>query len=150
MKIPTIIVDIDGTLADISTRRRHLEGPKKNWPAFLEGMEKDKPNTWCFDLCEGMSKYCIDRVLFVTGRKEKYNEITTKWIKKHLTYTFCFSLFMRQDGDYRKDAIIKQEIYEQFIKPYYDVLFCVDDRQQVVDMWRSLGLVCLQCDKGNF
>jgi len=26
----------------------------------------------------------------------------------------------------------------------------IDDRKQVVDMWRELGLVCLQVDKGEF
>lgn len=36
------------------------------------------------------------------------------------------------------------------IKDKYDVLFAIDDRSSVVDMWRDLGLVCLQCAEGAF
>ena len=28
--------------------------------------------------------------------------------------------------------------------------FVVEDRDQVVKMWRSLGLTCFQCAKGDF
>ena len=32
-----------------------------------------------------------------------------------------------------------------------DQVLCVfDDRQKVVDMWRELGLTCMQVDKGDF
>lgn len=57
---------------------------------------------------------------------------------------------MRKTGDYRKDCIVKEEIYRKDIEPIYDILFCVDDRKQVVDAWRELGLTCLQCAEGNF
>lgn len=36
------------------------------------------------------------------------------------------------------------------IKDKYNVLGIFDDRQQVVDMWRSLGLKCFQVEPGNF
>lgn len=57
---------------------------------------------------------------------------------------------MRKNDDYRQDAVIKEEIYNLYIQPKFDVLFCIDDRKQVVDAWRNLGLVCLQCDEGQF
>lgn len=57
---------------------------------------------------------------------------------------------MRKDGDFRKDSIVKEEIYREWIEPFHEVLFCIDDRKQVVDMWRSIGLTCLQCAEGNF
>jgi hypothetical protein len=57
---------------------------------------------------------------------------------------------MREAGDSRKDSIVKQELYERHIKPSYDVFVVLDDRNQVVDMWRSLGLVCLQVAPGDF
>jgi hypothetical protein len=56
---------------------------------------------------------------------------------------------MREDKDNRSDAIIKQEIFENNFNKE-DILCVIDDRQRVVDMWRSLGLVCLQVDHGNF
>lgn len=59
-------------------------------------------------------------------------------------------LCMRASLDYRKDFEVKKEIFENKIRDFFQVLFVVDDRQQVVDMWRNLGLVCLQCDYGDF
>jgi hypothetical protein len=31
-----------------------------------------------------------------------------------------------------------------------NILYAVDDRQRVVDMWRSNGITCLQVAEGNF
>ena len=59
-------------------------------------------------------------------------------------------LFMRADGDYRADSIVKEEIYHDKIEPVYNVLLVLDDRDSVVKMWRSLGLTCLQVAEGNF
>ena len=57
---------------------------------------------------------------------------------------------MRSTGDHRNDAIVKQELYEQEIAGKYNVDFCVDDRDRVVDLWRSLGLTCFQVAEGWF
>jgi hypothetical protein len=61
------------------------------------------------------------------------------------------ALYMRKANDYRKDAIIKLELYEAYVKDKYDILMVLDDRDQVVRMWREeLGLPCFQVDYGNF
>lgn len=52
---------------------------------------------------------------------------------------------MRAAGDYRQDAIVKAEILEQILADGYEPFLVVDDRPQVVDMWRSYGIVTLQC-----
>jgi hypothetical protein len=57
---------------------------------------------------------------------------------------------MRKYGDYRKDYVVKREIYEQLIAPDYDILCVLDDRNSVVDMWREIGLTCLQVAPGDF
>jgi hypothetical protein len=57
---------------------------------------------------------------------------------------------MRKTDDNRKDCIVKKEIYETFIKDKYNVLFVMDDRNQVVNMWREQGLTCFQVADGNF
>jgi hypothetical protein len=60
-----------------------------------------------------------------------------------------YTLLMRKDGDFRADHIVKQEILDKHIDKER-VLFVLDDRQQVVDMWRRNGLVCFQVAEGNF
>jgi hypothetical protein len=62
----------------------------------------------------------------------------------------AMALFMRKSGDYRKDSVVKKEIYERHIKEDFNVEFVLDDRDQVVKMWREQGLVCLQVAEGNF
>ncbi len=51
----------------------------------------------------------------------------------------------------RKNAIIKKELFEQQIAEKYFIELVLDDRDQVVDMWRlELGLPCLQVNYGDF
>lgn len=151
MKKAAIIVDLDGTLCDTSHRQHHVEKTPKNWIAFYEALIHDKPNDWCERLIDSMRKTGIE-IIFVSGRPDNYRELTEGWL-----HDWGFSLasdphplFMRKSGDFRKDSIVKTEIYREQIKPNFDVVFCIDDRQQVVDAWRELGLTCLQCAKGDF
>lgn len=144
MRKKVILVDLDGTLCNIEHRRPLLE--RKNWKEFFRLMPFDKPNEWCVTLCNALTSTGTE-IIFVTGRHEEYRQITENWLSQ---YGFKQQLFMRPEGDYRQDAIVKTEIYNSKIEPYFEVLFCVDDRQQVVDAWRALGLVCLQCAIGNY
>ena len=58
---------------------------------------------------------------------------------------------MRKDEDNRKDSIIKWELYEKHIKPMnVNILFILDDRNQVVEMWRSKGFTVFQVANGDF
>jgi hypothetical protein len=57
---------------------------------------------------------------------------------------------MRETGDNRKDSIVKEEIYNRDILPEYYVSFVLDDRQQVVDALREMGLQVWQVARGDF
>jgi hypothetical protein len=52
--------------------------------------------------------------------------------------------------DFRPDTEIKREILSTLRAQGKDILFAMDDRQSVVDMWRASGVVCLQCAEGDF
>jgi hypothetical protein len=45
---------------------------------------------------------------------------------------------------------VKEEIYRQEILGRYNVWMVLDDRDQVVEMWRNLGLRVLQVAPGAF
>src|SRR3990167_687315 len=135
------ICDVDGTLAFLNGRD----------PYNASTCENDLLNQPVVDLVNRFTD--STKVIFVSGRDEIYKQNTIKWLGKYLTNSGWFddsNLFMRPTGDKRKDAIVKQEIYEREIKGKYNVLFVFDDRNQVVEMWRSLGLTCLQVAEGNF
>lgn len=90
------------------------------------------------------------KVFFVSGREGTAicKELTQRWL--HENGFKHDALLMRKEGDYRRDSIVKQEIYEQHIKDKYVVEFVLDDRDQVVSKWRELGLKCLQVQPGAF
>lgn len=139
----TIIVDLDGTLADVSHRLKHVrKGMRKDWKSFFAEMHLDPLNVWCRELMVAM-KNAGFRVAIVSGRPDDYRDVIERWLQEHdVPYD---AIHLRRGGDFRADNIVKREIlYANFNKD--DVLFVVDDRPSVVQMWRQEGLVCLQCD----
>ncbi len=46
--------------------------------------------------------------------------------------------------------MMKEKLYRQHIERKYNIKFVLDDRQQVVDMWRGWGLTVFQVDEGDF
>jgi hypothetical protein len=88
------------------------------------------------------------KIIFCSGREDDYRPQTVEFINKHVDVQY--ELFMRKSGDQRKDSIIKGEIYDGNISPSYNVYLVLDDRNQVVDFWRSRGLTCWQVNPGDF
>ncbi len=147
LRKPAIIVDLDGTLCDVEHRVHHVRGATRNWKMFNELMVHDTLNHWCFEIIEAMSQRSY-QILFVTGRAEEYRFHTQEWLnKENVKYD---QLYMRGVLDQREDADVKEDIYLNLIEPFCQVLFVIDDRKSVVDRWRKLELVCLQCAPGNF
>jgi hypothetical protein len=145
-KLPVIIVDVDGTIANIDHRLHLLKEEGDHWSKFFSGMAGDSVNNWCKELIEHMKgDYGI---LLVSGRPDNFRTVTEGWLNdNNISYD---GLYMRQAGDRRPDSQIKQDIYLNNIKETFDVLFVVDDRKAVVDMWRSLGLTVLHCAVGDY
>lgn len=146
-----VVCDLDGTLADCRHRLHHIkvEKPNKpNWKKFFDEMPLDPVNEWCRDLLHAMSQR--HQIIYCTGRAGEYYDLSKKWLEENSLAFPGFKLFSRLRGDHRPDWQVKEIIYEFEIKPRYDILFVVDDRQQVVDMWRKHGVTVLQCAKGDF
>lgn len=137
----SIIVDIDGTLADCSHRRHFLQN--RNWDGFFGAMADDNPIQAVIDCVNSLSHNY--KIVLVSGRPDNYWEVTRQWLDR---YSVSFDdLKMRKSGDTRHDTIIKKEILDSMSD---DIAFVIDDRQSVVKMWRDNGLTCLQADYGTF
>jgi FMN phosphatase YigB (HAD superfamily) len=146
MKPKAIICDLDGTLADIRVRLKHLEGKKKDWKSFNKSIETDDLHEWCRQI---LIRFRSDhKIIIVSGRTDELKKETKAWLEK-FDVPFDY-IFMRKAKDFRPDNLIKLEIYENQIRDKFSVLFVLDDRQKVVDMWRAEGLVVLQCAPGDF
>ena len=133
-----IICDLDGTLALLNGRN-----PYDASTAAMDLLNKP--------IADILKRYQFDcHIILVSGRKSIYKGQTTVFLVKHDLITEKTKLYMRGADDNRKDAIVKKEIYDRYIKDKYYVKFVLDDRDQVVEMWRKEGLTCLQVAEGNF
>lgn len=139
-----VIVDIDGTLALRNGRN----------PFDYGKVLEDRFNHPVGKLLIHLDLDNIE-IIFVSGRENKTLEagvtvmdLTSTW----LGHFGCKGrqLFLRKEGDMRSDDIVKREIFEDHIKPNYNVIAVLDDRDKVVKMWRDLGLLCLQVYYGDF
>ena len=135
-----IIVDVDGTLA-------HGIGALRG-PYDWDKVGSDRPNTPVIDIVKRYNNDPGVKVIIVTGRDGSCEQLTKDWLQKYGVKWDEF--YIRPEGNTEKDAVIKKRIYEEHIVDKYNVLFVLDDRKQVVDMWRELGLDCLQVDYGDF
>lgn len=135
-----IIVDLDGTYA--------LMGDRSPYDAAR--CEIDTLNTVVHSVVLGYVALDPKRkVVLCSGRQSDFREQTERWLKANeIAYD---ALFMRASGDARKDNVVKRELFDNHIRHNYNIDFVLDDRNQVVDMWRNeLGLVCLQVAEGDF
>jgi hypothetical protein len=136
-----VLVDIDGTLAKMVSR-----GPF-DWDKVGE----DEPIRDVVNLVNTLDDSGVE-IVFLSGRDGSCYEQTRAWLERHVgKWTREAFLYMRAAGDMRRDAVVKEEIYRGKVEPFYNVRFVLDDRNQVVDMWRNnLGLTCLQVAPGDF
>lgn len=140
-----VIFDIDGTLADVSERIHHVRKKPKNWNAFFQGMAQDKAIHSVVRLCNILYASGI-KIILCSGRSEEHRPETIRWlVEKGVDY---HKLILRPDGDRRTDAAVKREVLAGLDRS--KILFVVEDRSRVVQMWCSEGLVCLQCAPGEF
>jgi hypothetical protein len=133
-----ILVDIDGTVALMGARS----------PYDMTSVAEDRPHAAVITAVRAM--YASGHhIVFCTGRSEDARGDTVTWLARNVDVPYE-ALFMREAGDQRKDALVKEEIFEREIRNRWRITAVFDDRNQVVRMWRSLGLTVFQVAEGNF
>lgn len=141
------LIDLDGTLCDCEHRRHHVDGSeKKDWNAFYAAAVDDEPVTAIHRLCWDLA--CQTRLVYVTGRPEQCRSATEAWLTKHGMLNY--PLYMRGDGDFRADDIVKLELLERLKADGHNPVMAFDDRTRVVKMWRAAGIPCAQVAEGDF
>ncbi|HVF88786.1 MAG TPA: hypothetical protein VNH22_01890 [Blastocatellia bacterium] len=139
-----VIVDIDGTLADVEHRLHHIRGRRKNWKKFFALMSKDDPIKEVIDQVKELAK--DHDIYLVSGRPDDYLEVTLAWLELHQVP--FKDLYMRESGDYRPDFVVKQEILDA----HFDkaaVALVIEDRPSVIRMWKSNGLKVQEVGTGR-
>lgn len=131
-----VLVDLDGTCS--------LSPHRAMYGFLAEQILDDQLVEPVRDVVESLYSKGLD-VIFLSGRTDNYRDVTEQWIQQHFSQLFAGNrtgvrLFMRKEGDYRKDTQVKYELFQERIKDNYHVQFAIDDRLSVLSMWNELGL----------
>lgn len=130
------LVDLDGTLALHNGR-----DPYATWECL-----SDQLNVPLANVLDTVSPEVA--IILLSGRDSKYRDLTKQWLEENqVSYD---ALFMRAEGDTRRDDIVKAEIFDREIRDNYNVEMAWDDRDRVVALWRSMGIMTAQMNFGDF
>ncbi len=141
-----IIVDIDGTVA-------HMAGRSPYDYTQVHTDTVDEHIKWLVNHVWDYGDPIVD-VLFVSGRDDECREATVKWLADNDIH--CDELYMRptgakdERGNKLPDYLVKYDLFNENIRGKYNVRFVLDDRDQVVNLWRAMGLKTLQVQPGDF
>jgi predicted kinase len=136
-----VVTDLDGTAALNKHGRSYYDVTDAD-------VMQDEPNGPVIDYLK-WQKERGRAVIAVSGREDSCRHGTWNWLVKHLGFAPDM-LLMRKAGDQRKDAVVKDELYEGWINGRYAVETVLDDRSSVIEMWRSFGLNTWQVAWGDF
>lgn len=165
----TVICDLDGTIALDVGRAYHLhpphrEGcstpeltaqvrcdscgrPPRNWEAYYSECGGDQPNWPVIDVLRLLWEDGYN-IRILTGRRASTQAITEKWLREHAVP--YHTLRMRPEGERLDDHILKLRWADEMGYFPSNVHIIFEDRQRVVDAWRSAGYTCFQVAPGNF
>ncbi len=165
----TIIFDLDGTLANIDSRRDISMKPngRLDWNVFAAPnsiLALDKPNAPVIKMAQ-MFKADGFKIVIFSGRNDRGFDATVQWLND---FKVPFDLLVMRpdkfkdkswpiaDGNpatpdmrFMPDEILKKKMLDAFVD-INDVFLVVDDRDKVVKMWRDLGLNTFQVAPGDF
>ena len=165
----TVIFDLDGTLANIDSRRDISMKPngKLDWDIFAAPnsiLALDKPNAPVIKMAQ-MFKADGFKIVIFSGRNDRGFDATVQWLND---FKVPFDLLVMRpdkfkdkswpiangnpatpDMRFMPDEILKKVMLDTFVD-INDVFLVVDDRDKVVKMWRDLGLNTFQVAPGDF
>ena len=148
-KPQAILVDIDGTIADKGSRN----------PFDWGKVGEDKPRDFIIDLIYSYLERCKENdnyidVIFLSGRDSCCRYEALEWLQNQFaTPKYNINLFMRKEGDMRKDTVVKEEFFWVNVANNYNVLAVFDDRPCVVEMWYDIGIpnvICVADQRNRF
>lgn len=152
----TFIFDLDGTLALIHKRRAlaNLPNGKIDWDVFLDpkNIALDEPNAPVILMANILHKMNF-RIVILSGRSKATKPETMMWLNKYEVPYHVLKMrptatnwHMMPDDQLKKywlDDLFPGEARK-------DIVAIFDDRNQVVNMWRSNDLSVFQVAEGDF
>jgi len=144
---PCVIFDLDGTIFNVDHRIHHMQTKPKNRKAFYAGIPGDVPNWYVLMVCKALAQSMT--IIICTGRPntKRVTLDTSNQLEKYEVPHR--QLLMRGEHDNRPDVIVKNAMLAHIREKYTPVL-AVDDRPDVIEMWRANGVPTLATDPKNW
>lgn len=150
------IVDIDGTLADLTHRLHYLQETPKNHEEFFHDAVMDSPieSIWKAVRILKASGHCV---IILSGRPANTGNDTESWLLAEQYMTESLEplpfdhLLMRQTGDHKPDDQVKRQLFEMMLKAglkIESIKVVIDDRESVCALWREFKLPLIQVEAG--
>lgn len=138
---PLAVFDIDGVLADVRHRLRHVERRPKDWDAFFAAAPDDPPLAAGVALVLESAKDC--EVVYVTGRPERCRADTVAWFERHGLPVG--ELSMRTGRDRRPAREAKPELLRRLAAGRV-VAVVVDDDPAVCTAYEQAGFRVIRAE----
>lgn len=135
-ELPAVaVVDIDGVVADVRHRLRHVQSRPKDWEAFFAQAPQDAP------LAEGRSalEAAVAEglgIVYLTGRPERCRASTEYWLAEHGFP--AGPIHMREDRDRRPARQFKVDVL-RLLSRDHAVARVIDDDAAVIAAVSAAG-----------
>ena len=116
--------------------------------SFYKACVNDTPILKTIILVDALRLHLNAELWITSGRSNVVRKETVEWINKYKIYPN--RLLMRPQKDNTPDDELKASWIDNGTIPINRVFCVFEDRQRVVDMWRSHDIQCYQVAEGNF
>ena len=141
---PYAVVDLDGVLADVTGRLHHLEGSRRNWPAFFAGIPDDTPYAEGFAVAREL--VADHDLIYLSGRPEHTRVVSQEWLDRNDAPRA--RLLLRDDRDRRPARILKVALLRR-LQRERRVAVLVDDDPAVCQAARDAGFRVFEATWGR-
>jgi phosphoglycolate phosphatase-like HAD superfamily hydrolase len=147
MKPKARLVDIDGTLCDVSSVRHHVVGKakgEKDFDAFHNEAEFCPAHPMAVEYMRETVRLGMTNVI-VTARMETHLDTTKRFVDRVALFEdgtpipYDGPLHARAEGDFRSDVVVKLEML-RYLRRHYEVVGAVDDNPAIVELYTNAGL----------
>lgn len=87
------------------------------------------------------------KVILLSARPARFKPQTEEWLTKNKIH---YDQLILSHYPELSDPDYKLKMYRELIEPFTEVLFTVDDRDIVVQMWRDNAITCLDIAGNHF
>lgn len=131
-----VLVDMDGTLVDVSHLRHFVEGPGKDFDSFHKLSLDAPPHDWV--VSEVNQWAMTHKILIVTARNTKYDDVTWAWLDRN---GVAFDkLYSRGLKDFRADYEVKKDILQKVKDDGFTPVWAYDDNPNTFPLWANAGI----------